>query len=80
MSLTDADRIIYTRRLTDAREKRHALLTGQAVEQYVDQNGEQIRYTKMNLTALDTYIAELEGILNPCLARQRVRRPLGFTF
>lgn len=80
MALTEEDRIIYDRRLREAREKRHLLLTGQAVEQYVDQNGEQIRYTKMNLDRLDLYIAELEGLLNPCLARANVKRPLRFVF
>ncbi len=78
--MTEDEVLIYTRRLLEAREKRHALLTGNAVEQFVDQNGEQVKYTKMNIRDLEAYIAELEVLLNPSLARQRMRRPLGFTF
>jgi hypothetical protein len=78
--MTEEERIIYTRRLADAREKRHLLITGQAVEQYIDQNGEQIKYTKMNLAKLDDYIVELCGLLNPALAAAAVKRPLRFVF
>lgn len=75
-----AERLVIEGRLLEARTKRHKLLVGDAVEQFVDQNGESVKYTKMNIAALESYIAELEGILNPALARQRVRRPLGFLF
>lgn len=78
--MTEDERLIYTRRLSEAQLKRHALLLGEAVEQFVDQNGEQVKYTKANIDALERYIAELEGILYPTIARARARRPLGFIF
>jgi len=78
--LTDDQVILYKRRLLQAEEAKHLIVTGKQVEQYVDQNGEQVRYTKTNLTLLTDYIAELEGLLNPALARQRIKRPLRFTF
>ena len=78
--MTEDERLIYSRRLLDAQTARHALLTGTAVEQFVDQNGEQVKYSKMNVGKLEEYIAELEGILNPSLLRQRMKRPLGFYF
>lgn len=78
--LTDAERLLYTTRRTEASAKRHLLLTGQAVEQFVDQNGELVKYTKANLRALDLYIAELDALLDPCIAAARVRRPIGFFF
>lgn len=78
--MTEEERLVYERRLLDAREKRHALLTGTAVEQFVDQNGEQVKYTKMNIAKLEDYILELEGILNPALAAMRAPKPLRFVF
>lgn len=78
--MTDEERIIYTRRLLEAQEKRHAIMVGNNVEQFIDQNGETVKYSKVNIGKLDEYIAELEGLLNPSLAAQRLRRPLGFVF
>lgn len=78
--MTDEERLIYQRQLRDAQNKRHALILGEAVEQFVDQNGEQVKYTKANIAKLEEYIEELEGILNPSLKRNRTRRPIQFTF
>lgn len=78
--MTDEERLIYIRQLREAQNKRHALILGEAVEQFVDQNGEQVKYTKANIAKLEEYIEELEGILNPSLKRNRTRRPIQFTF
>lgn len=78
--MTEEERLIYSRRLLDAQTARHALITGTAVEQFVDQNGETVKYSKMNIAKLEEYIAELEALLNPTLAFTRMRRPLGFLF
>lgn len=43
----------------------HALLTGQAVAEFRDQNGETVRYTAANRGALAAYIADLKRQLNP---------------
>ena len=78
--LTEEQRLIYRRRLLEAQEKRHLIMTGQNVEQFIDQNGESVKYGKANIGGLDRYIAELEGILDPSLAASRVFRPMRFTF
>ena len=46
--------------LDEAREAYHALLTGQAVAEIRDQNGETVRYAKADLSKLALYIASLE--------------------
>lgn len=76
----EEERLLYSRRLLEAQTARHALVTGTAVEQFVDQNGETVKYSKMNIAKLEDYIAELEGLLNPSLLRQRTKRPMGFYF
>lgn len=78
--LTEAERTLYTARLTAARNARHDIVIGNGVKRFVDQNGEQVEYQAANLQKLEDYIAELEGILNPALRRSRTRLPLGFTF
>lgn len=47
-------------RLTEAQAAYHALLTGSAVEEVRDSNGETIRYTQANRGALAGYISSLE--------------------
>lgn len=78
--LTDAERAIYTTRLTEAQTAKHSIVTGKMLEQFIDQNGEQVRYTKTNLADLDAYIDELNGLLNPALAAYYRPRPIGFIF
>lgn len=73
-------RLIWKRRLLDAEEKRHLIKTGANVEQFVDQNGESIKYNKANIGDLESYIAELEGLLDPSLVAARVRHPIRYVF
>lgn len=73
-------RLIWRRRLLDAEEKRHLIKTGTNVEQFIDQNGESVKYNKANIADLESYIAELEGLLDPSLAASRVRQPLRYVF
>jgi len=47
--------------LTAARDAYHKLMTGQAAEMIVDQNGEQVRFTRMNSANLAAYISRLEA-------------------
>lgn len=79
-ALSDVEKALYRTRLTEAQAAKHSLLTGKALEQYIDQNGEQVRYTKMTLDGLTTYIKELEDLLNPCAAAYNRPRPIGFLF
>ena len=47
-------------RLTEAQAAQHALLTGSAVEEVRDSNGETIRYTPATRGALASYISDLK--------------------
>lgn len=44
----------------EAKQAYHDLLTGKAVVEVVDQNGERIRYSQINANKLLSYIDELE--------------------
>lgn len=46
--------------LNEAKQAYHNLLTGQAVTEFRDQNGEMVRYTQINRAALADYISRLE--------------------
>lgn len=46
--------------LNEARQAYHNLLTGQAVAEFRDQNGEMVRYTQMSRAALADYVNQLE--------------------
>ena len=54
--------------LIDAQEAYHALLTGSAVAELVDQNGEKTRYTAAKRTDLWAYIEWLKGQLGMTVA------------
>lgn len=65
----------------DAVEKYHLLLTGQAVVEVQDQNGEKIRYTgarKSDLAAYIATLASLLGVASPIAAAPR--GPMRFFF
>lgn len=47
-------------RLVEAEGALHALLTGQAVAEVRDQNGESVRYSQANVSRLRAYIAQLK--------------------
>lgn len=78
--LSDAERTLYTLRLTKAEESYDLIATGKSVKRFVDQNGETIEYTAASLSALARYIADLRALLNPCLAAYNRPRPIGFLF
>ena len=72
-------------KLTDAQTKYHALMTGQLASVFVDQSGEQVRFTQADPTGLYNYIqmlmAQLAQEASGTMAHERRRlRPLGFTF
>lgn len=46
-------------KLAEAESALHKLNTGQSVAEFVDQNGERVRFTAANRSALRSYIAEL---------------------
>lgn len=78
--LSPEQRIVYEKRLLEAEAAKHAIATGQQVEQFIDQNGEQVRYTTSNLEDLKGYIRELQEALNPLAAFLHRPRAIGFLF
>jgi hypothetical protein len=78
--LTEARRLLLQTRYDKAEISYDLLANGKAVEQFVDQNGEQVKYTKTTLEALAAYMQSLYAQLNPGAARQGWSRPTGFTF
>lgn len=68
-------------RLKDARKAYHDIMIGGAISRFVDQNGEQVQYTRANSTMLSTYILALEAEEAGCTGGARAYRgPLRFTF
>lgn len=54
-------------KLTDAESAYHDLMTGAAVVEVTDQNGERIKYNAANAFRLAAYIQDLKNQLNPSL-------------
>lgn len=68
---------LLKKRLADAEQAQHDLMTGRAVRVLVDQNGERIEYTTANAYRLATYIAELQRRIAACSGnRSGVGRPM----
>lgn len=66
-------------KLVAAEQAYHEIMTGEAVSRFVDQNGESISYSKVNIGKLEAYIARLKAeIANP--DGVPYRGPLRFTF
>lgn len=55
--------IVTEQMLIDAQTALHALLTGSAVAEFRDQNGETVKYSKANKSDLMAYIEWLKGQL-----------------
>ncbi|WP_242137029.1 gpW family protein [Sphingomonas sp. TREG-RG-20F-R18-01] len=54
-----------TERLVEAEEAYHAVMIGRAPSVIRDANGEEIRYSKADPTALLSYIAQLKNDIAP---------------
>jgi hypothetical protein len=76
MTLSAADRAIYTTRLAEAEAALHQLILGQSAKVFVDQNGERIEYTQSNAGRLRAYISELRV----ALGKTTVTGPLSVWF
>lgn len=82
-TLSEAERLLWTNRRLEAQQAKHDLLTGKKLEQFIDQNGEQVRYTKATVdgpNGLNAYISEIDALLNPQYAAAMTRRAIGFLF
>lgn len=51
--------------LDEAIEAYHRIATGGGVYEFRDQNGEVIRYSRVNLAQLQAYIERMQGQLHP---------------
>lgn len=68
-------------RLTEAQNALHEIMTGKAVRRWVDQNGEQMEYSRANIGQLQSYITALKAEQSECLgAASGYRGPLRFSF
>lgn len=67
-------------KLVEAEQAYHEIMTGQAVSRFVDQNGESVSYSKVNIGGLAAYIAALKAELAAPEGTTPFRGPLRFTF
>ncbi len=66
-------------KLVEAERAYHEIMSGQAVNRFVDQNGEQIQYSRANVMQLRAYIAELKALLAGDIGLA-YRGPIRFTY
>lgn len=79
-TLTAEERELWKGRLLKAEQAYDDLMNGTLAEEFIDQNGERVRYTKTDGTKLQRYIKSIRDLLNPAAARAAAPRPLGFYF
>jgi len=60
MTIDPAYRLILVKRLEDAENAYHSLMTGRSLKVFVDQNGERMEYSTGSALQLSKYIAELK--------------------
>lgn len=60
MTMDAAYRAILMKRLEDAENAYHSLMTGRSLKVFVDQNGERMEYGTGSALQLSKYIAELK--------------------
>lgn len=62
--------------LEAAKKKYYAIISGTAAEEFVDQNGERVEFTRANAAALLAWI----NANDPTLTTVYPYRPMGFLF
>jgi len=76
-----ADCNTVAQRLAEAQQAYHDIMIGGAVSRFVDQNGEQVQYTRANSTLLGIYIQKLLDEQAACNGQpMQYRGPLKFTY
>lgn len=78
--LTPDEKAALRIRIAKLETQYDAILSGQAIKKFVDQNGEQVEYTAANASKLLEYINSLKADLNCAFARSYKPRPMGFVF
>jgi len=56
------------------------IISGTSVVEFVDQNGEKVRYSAANAANLLAHINRLKAMVDPCHAKKYQSRPVGFIF
>ncbi len=79
-TLTTEERALWESRLLKAETTYDLIANGKLPEEFIDQNGEKVRYTKTNLRDLAAYIKSIRDLLQPALAAAQAPRPLRFVF
>lgn len=79
-TLTPQERIAIKARIVKLEAKYDDILSGNSVEEFVDQNGEKVRYSKANISGLLKHINDLRAMIDCGFARAYRPRPMGFVF
>lgn len=66
--------------LAEAEAAYHKLMTGTAVVEFTDQNGDKVRFSSANQQKLYLYIQQMRAALNPACAPRCGNGPVGFLF
>ncbi|WP_288959828.1 gpW family head-tail joining protein [uncultured Sulfitobacter sp.] len=66
--------------LAKLRTAKTKLVTGTLPSVFVDQNGEQVRYTKADISVLNNEIRKMEAELEPTTAKKQRPKPVRFKF
>jgi len=66
--------------LTEAESAYHKLMTGTAVVEFTDQNGDKVRFSQASRSNLYQYIQTIRAALYPDCATKINSRPAGFLF
>lgn len=73
--------VLLQTRLEQAESAYHDIMTGTAVRRFVDQNGEQVEYSRANVAQLSAYIEKLRAqIAEADGSTPAYRGPLRFTY
>lgn len=80
LPLTAEERAALKARIAKLEAAYDAIMSGNAVRKFVDQNGESVEYGAANAAKLLGYIQELKAQLDCSFARRYRPRPMGFVF
>lgn len=79
-TLTPEEKAAIRVRIRKLEAQYDAVIGGTSIEEFVDQNGEKVRYSKANITKLLELINSLKAMVDCNFARRYRPRPIGFIF
>lgn len=83
VELSDAEKAALRIRIAALEKKYDALISGSSISEFVDQNGERVKYTAVSATGLARLRAFIDSLIAmlSCVNQRRYRpRPMGFLF